>query len=209
MKKFFLLCTAFAMAMNFTSCGNDDEPGKDKDEDKDSNDKYTLVYNMWMPSDLLKIVDVELSVYNPVSDKTTVYSISDPDDSMFGMEDYKLLDYYLPVLMPAHSFSSDEDFILYHLVDEVENGMKYEATVSYAVNEEKVAALPDGLYTIVQPQVATYVLNEKGAMQGATHFTYTKMTVPKDKAIEYFRQHQSDDPKKFSGTIEASSKNNK
>ena len=27
MKKLFLLCAAFVMAMNFMSCGNDNEPG--------------------------------------------------------------------------------------------------------------------------------------------------------------------------------------
>lgn len=208
MKKLFLLCAAFVMAMNFMSCGNDNEPGGGDEGGDDTKHTYIMTYNLWMPTDFLKFVDVEISFFNPVTEKTTTYAIESNDENMFGAEGYELIDSYLKYVAPLTEFSTDSDFLYYYHIDEVKEGMEYKATLSYTINEEKVAALPDGIYDMAQPKVFTYVVDEKGNIKGKTNFTYTKLPTSKEKAVEYFRKHQSDEPKTFTGTIEISSKNN-
>lgn len=208
MKKLFLLCTAFVMAMNFMSCGNDNEPGGGDEGGDDTKHTYIMTYNLWMPTDFLKFVDVEITFFNPVTEKTATYAIGSNDENMFGAEGNELVDGYLKYVAPLKEFSTDSDFLYYYIVDEVEEGMEYKATLSYTVNEEKVAALPDGVYDMAQPKVFTHVVDEKGNIKGKTNFTYTKLPTSKEKAVEYFRKHQSDEPKTFTGTIEISSKNN-
>ena len=196
------------MAMNFMSCGNDNEPGGGDEGGDDTKHTYIMTYNLWMPTDFLKFVDVEISFFNPVTEKTTTYAIESNDENMFGAEGNELIDSYLKYVAPLTEFSTDSDFLYYYLIDEVEEGMEYKATLSYTINEEKVAALPDGIYDMAQPKVFTYVVDEKGNIKGKTNFTYTKLPTSKEKAVEYFRKHQSDEPKTFTGTIEISSKNN-
>ena len=208
MKKLFLLCAAFVMAMNFMSCGNDNEPGGGDEGGDDTKHTYIMTYNLWMPTDFLKFVDIEISFFNPVSEETTTYAIDSNDENMFGAEGNELIDGYLKYVAPFKEFSADSDFLYYYLIGNVEEGMEYKATLSYTVNEEKVAALPDGIYDITQPRVFTYVVDENGNIKGSTNFTYTKLPTSKEKAVEYFRKHQSDEPKTFTGTIEISSKNN-
>ena len=43
-----------------------------------------MTYNLWMPTDFLKFVDVEISFFNPVTEKTTTYAIESNDENMFG-----------------------------------------------------------------------------------------------------------------------------
>ena len=190
MKKLFLLCTAFVMAMNFMSCGNDNEPGGGDEGGDDTKHTYIMTYNLWMPT-----VDVEVTFFNPVTEKTATYAIGSNDENMFGAEGNELVDGYLKYVAPLKEFSADSDFLYYYIVDEVGEGMEYKATLSYTVNEEKVAALPDGVYDMAQPKVFTYVVDEKGNIKGKTNFTYTKLPTSKEKAVEYFRKHQSDEPK--------------
>lgn len=134
------------MAMNFMSCGNDNEPGGGDEGGDDTKHTYIMTYNLWMPTDFLKFVDVEISFFNPVTEKTTTYAIESNDENMFGAEGYELIDSYLKFVAPLTEFSTDSDFLYYYLIDEVEEGMEYKATLSYTINEEKVAALPDGIY---------------------------------------------------------------
>ena len=208
MRKLFLLCAAFVMAMNFMSCGNDNEPGGGDEGGDDTKHTYIMTYNLWMPTDFLKFVDVEITFFNPVTEKTATYAIGSNDENMFGAEGNELIDGYLKYVAPLKEFSTDSEFLYYYLIDEAEEGMEYKATLRYTVNEEKVAALPDGIYDMAQPKVFTYVVDEKGNIKGKTNFTYTKLPTSKEKAVEYFRKHQSDEPKTFTGTIEISSKNN-
>lgn len=72
------------MAMNFMSCGNDNEPGGGDEGGDDTKHTYIMTYNLWMPTDFLKFVDVEISFFNPVTEKTTTYAIESNDENMFG-----------------------------------------------------------------------------------------------------------------------------
>lgn len=47
-----------------------------------------MTYNLWIPTDFLKFVDVEISFFNPVTEKTTTYAIESNDENMFGAEGY-------------------------------------------------------------------------------------------------------------------------
>ncbi len=209
MKKLFLPFFMFAIAMSLTACGenNEDEPGGGKDPTPEEKHTYTLVYSMWMPNDWLKFVDVELSIYNPVSDKTTTYNINSADQNMFGTEEAQLFDYYLTSYTYGYQLARETDFLFYDIATDVKEGMQYEASISFTVNEEKVAALPDdGLYDIATAKVFTYVLNEEGKIKSEFYTSFSKLSVPKDKALQYFHDRQADEPKVVTGTIELNSK---
>lgn len=85
--------------------------------------------------------------------------------------------------------------------------MEYKASISVTVNEEKVAALPeDGLYNIAPAVISPYVLNEEGKIQTSFYMSPSKLSVPKDKALQFFRETQAAEPKVKTGTIELGSK---
>ena len=204
MKKLFLPFFMFAIAMSLISCGEDN--GNEPPEEGGGNPEehnYTLVYSMWMPSDYLKFVDVELSIYNPVSEKTTTYNINSADQNMFGTKEAELFDYYMNTFSITYKLSSDNDFLYYDVATNVTDGMEYKATISVTVNEEKIATLPDGNYNIAPANVFTYVLDEKGQIHGQLYVSLSTLKVPKEKAITYFQKNN--EPKVVSGTIKLSS----
>lgn len=208
MKKLFLPFFMFVIAMSLTACGgsNEDEPqGGEGQPEKEHT--YTLVYNVWMPTDWVKFADVELSIYNPVTDKTTTYDINSADQNMFGTEEAQLFDYYLTTYVYGHQFNQETDFLFYDIATNVKDGMEYKASISITVNEEKVAALPeDGFYNIAPAVISPYVLNEEGKIQTSFYMSPSKLSVPKDKALQFFRETQAAEPKVKTGTIELGSK---
>lgn len=197
MKKLFLSLVAFAMTLSFTSCGEDEPEGKG-----DGEKNYKLVYNAWMPTDLLKFADVELSVYDPATDKTTTYNISNTYNNMFGAEGYELFDNYLKIAAILHQFDANNDFVYYHIADDIKDGMKYEASIKCTINEDKIAALPDDntlRYSISDPEVFSYVIDDEGGLYGNLSFSISNMEVTKEKAIEYLRKYN--EASTISGTI--------
>lgn len=205
MRKLISVMAVMALVCFFTvSCGDDDEPqindgttsgGGSTDGGTTQPASYAFLYQTVFTKDILKAVDVEIEILNPITGKTkkdTIYSVS---ENMFGQSGSSLVE----LAMPANA----NQFVYYNKFDGgIDLGMSYQASCRYLYNPTKANSLPEGIYNASRPRVNTCLMDVANEKLFKSYSFTSGIEVSRDKFLEYINS-ETRNHVEINGTVSA------
>lgn len=161
-RKFLTVLLCVFMALPIVSCGGDDDPNEPDVPDTPTGEKTgTLAYLLTITNDLLNFSTVTIESLDPVTGKTVTTTVD--QNSVNALTDPKsqVPINYIKALSPLGNF--DPNVYKYILVEvkSVKNGMKYNAKITWNIDQEKVNAYVDGEVLRCQnPRIISFVYGD-------------------------------------------------
>ena len=136
------------MVVVATSCGDSNNGNEDPKPEPEK--QYVLIYRALVAKDLFKIANAELTVTNPVTNKTETIAVNESMDNRSDA-DCKY-DYAAVSAALTSSFMDPNDFVFYYYkVKGVKAQMAYSGKLKVTLDDAKIAAID-------QTQKITYSL---------------------------------------------------